>query len=277
MLKIAITGSTGLVGSRLINLLKTEFKFIPLGREVVDITQKNQVWQKINQIDFDLFLHLAAYTNVDGAEKEKSLAWKINVEGTKNVFEVSLHKKKKFIYVSTDFVFDGNNPPYFEGSLPRPISYYGLTKYEGEKIVKDKAMIVRIAYPYRASFEPKKDFVRTIKFLLEQKKPVFMVKDSLITPTFIDDIVFALKHLFKNYSCKVFHLVGSESLSPCDCGKLISKAFNLDGSLVQPTTYSLYFKNKAKRPRYSVIKTKNNEFYKMKSFEQGLKELLSYT
>lgn len=274
MLKIALTGADGLVGSRVVELLKNDFEFIPLPQTSMDITNKEQVNNALKNLDYDIFLHLAAYTDVDGAEKNRELTYKVNVDGTKNVFAAVQNKKKKFIYISTDFVFDGKNPPYFEDSSPNPISYYAQTKYEGEKIVTGNAMIVRLSYPYRAQFEPKKDFVRGIKSSLEQKKSLKMVTDSVFTPTFIDDIAYAFKHLLNNFSPKVFHIVGSDSLSPYDAGKLIAKNFNLNESLIQPTAYEEYFKNRAKRPQFSEIKSKKNNFYKMKTFEEGLTEVV---
>lgn len=271
MLKVAITGSTGLIGSRIIELLQNDFEFIPLTEGEIDITKKDSVWNALEDLDFDILFHLAAYTNVDGAENEKEKAWAVNVSGTKNIFEVVTQRKKKMIYVSTDFVFDGKNRPYYEESIPNPISYYAKTKYEGEKIVKKQAMIVRFSYPYRKIFEPKKDFVRSIKSQLKQEKSLVMVTDSSITPTFIDDITFAMKYLFKNFSPEIYHIVGADSLSPFEAGKIIAKTFRLDESLIQPTTYEEYFKHKAKRPQWSKIKSKKNNFYKMKTFEEGLK------
>lgn len=272
-MKIAITGSTGLIGTRLIELLNKDFQFIQILEKEVDITDRKSVQNKIKSLDFDIFFHMAAYTNVDGAELQKDRVYKINVEGTKNIFDAVLEKNKKMIYVSTDFVFDGNSPPYYEDSKPNPIGYYAQTKYEGELIVKDRAMITRFSYPYRKSFEPKKDFVRTIKFLLEQKKPLSMMTDSLITPTFIDDIAYAMKHLFQNFTPEIFHIVGGDSLSPYDAGKLVAKTFHLDENFILPTTYEEYSKGKAKRSRYSEIKSKKNTFYPMKRFEEGLRHL----
>lgn len=273
MLKIALTGSTGLIGSRIVELLKNDFTFIQILQSEVDITNKDDVKKKLESFDFDILLHLAAYTNVDTAEKEKATAYNINVNGTKNIFESVKSKSKKMIYISTDFVFDGKTPPFNENSKTNPISYYGLTKLEGEKIVKDNAMIVRLSYPYRSNFDQKKDLVRGIKTLLEKNIPLQMVADSIITPTFIDDIVFAFKFLFNNYSVNTFHIVGTNSYSPYDVGKMVAKYFNLDISLIRPTTYDIYFKEKAKRPQFSEIKSINNNFHKMSTFEEGLAEV----
>jgi len=274
MIKIALTGASGLVGSRIVELLKNDFTFISLGQTEMDITDKDMVWQKIKNTDFDIFLHLAGYTNVDGAEKESDTALKINRDGTKNVFEAVHKKNKKFIYISTDFVFDGTNPPYFEDSIPHPLSVYAQSKYEGEKVVEKTGMIVRISYPYRKVFDVKKDFVRSITSLLRQNRPLSMVTDSTFIPTFIDDIAFALKYLFVNFSPEIFHIVGSQGLSPFEAGKLIAKTYSLDETLISPTTCLEYFKNKAPRPQYNDVKSKKNNFYKMKSFTEGLQFML---
>lgn len=273
MLKIAITGSDGLIGSRLSQLFKKEFVLIPLLKKEVDITDKTLVEKKLLRLDFDLLLHLAAYTNVDRAEKEKSLAWKVNVEGTKNLFQIVEKRSKKFVYISTDFVFDGKNPPFFEDSQPNPLSWYGKTKYEGEKILQGKAMIIRLSFPYGPSPAKKIDFVRRIKSLLEKNIPLKMVNDSIVTPTYIDDIAFGLTHLLKNFSPEVFHLVGKDSLSPYQAGQNIARVFSLNKDLIRPISYHQYFKNRAPRPRYSDIRSKKNQFYQMRKFQAGLTKL----
>ncbi len=273
MLKIAITGAQGLVGSRIIELLDDEFEFISLSSQQMDITQKDQVFKVLKNLNFDIFLHLAAYTNVAKANEEKELAHKINVEGTRNIFENVFHKKKKFIYISTDFVFDGKNPPYFEDSIPSPVGVYGQTKYQGEEIIKNNGMIVRISYPYRAAFEKKRDFFRTFKMFLEEKKPLKMITNSLMTPTFIDDIAYGLKYLINNFANDVFHLVGSQALSPYQAAITVAKIFNLDKSLIGTTSFEEYIKAKPGLPQYSDIRSKKNNFWKMKTFEEGLREI----
>jgi dTDP-4-dehydrorhamnose reductase len=303
-LKILITGSTGLIGTRITELLGDKHTFIPLLQSEIDITDKVSVDSRLSSVDFDLLLHLAAYTNVDGAENDKDLCRKINVDGTRNLFEACQEKKANMIHISTDFVFDGKPndkvlsaecqvlsaqaepantlgtwdsglgthiPTFTESSTPNPISHYGLTKYEAEQVVKDNAMIVRLSYPYRKEFPDKRDFVRTVKFLLEQGKTLQMVTDSLITPTFIDDMIYGLDYLFAHYSTEIFHLVGADSMSPFDAGKMIAKAFGLNEGLIQPTTYVEYFKGKALRPQWARIV--NTKGIPMLSFGEGFSEL----
>ncbi len=273
MLKIALTGADGLVGSRIVELLKNDFKFIPIPQSQMDITDRNQVFNILKNLDYDIFFHLAAYTNVAGAETNKDLTFKINRDGTKNVFETVILKQKKFVYVSTDFVFNGASPSYDENSVPRPAGVYANSKYQGEKVVGSDGMIVRISYPYRANFELKKDFFRTFKSHLEDNKGLSMITDSLMTPTFIDDIAFGLKYLFNNYSPETYHLVGTDSLSPYDACQMVAKKFNLDRSLIEQTTYEKYTKGKAHLPQFATIKSNKNNFYKMKTFAEGLEEI----
>jgi len=270
-MNIAITGANGLVGSRVRELLNDDFMFISLDHKDVDITDQKQVHKKLNEIDFDLLLHMAAYTNVDRAEEEKDIARKLNVDATNYLFEETQTKNKKMIYISTDFVFDGENPPFDEESKPNPIGYYGQSKYDGELILENHAMIVRITYPYGNSPSPKQDFVQKIHSLLSQKKPLSMVTDSAMTPTYIDDIALALKYLMNHFSPEIFHIIGSKSYSPYEVGTMIAEQYDLPDWLIQPTTFEEYSKGKAPRPQYAETRSIKNTFQKMRSFGEGLK------
>lgn len=275
MLKIALTGGTGLVGSRIIEVLSPYFEFTNLSQEKLDITNNEKVCQVLENLDYDIFLHLAAYTNVDGAEKNKDLAFQVNVTGTKNLLQKVISQEKKFIYISTDFVFDGTTPPYSENDTPNPLNYYSQTKFQGEQVTKDKAMIIRISYPYRTKFLGKKDLVCSLKNRLEKNEPLIMINDSLITPTFIDDIAFGMKHLFVNYDTGIYHLVGGDSISPFTAGQTIAEVFGLNKNLIKPISFCEYFKDlsKVNRPKFSQIISTTNAFYKMMNFKEGLIEI----
>lgn len=287
-MKILGTGLTGLVGSRIVELLQDKYEFENLSRSSgVDIVDKNQVLEKIKSSDAEIILHLAAKTDVDGCEKDKELgengeAWKINVEGTRNVAEACLETNKKLIYISTDFVFDGTNPPaggYSEEDVPNPVNWYAQTKYAGEKNVEALRMpciIARIAYPYRANFT-KLDFFRAILGRLKNGESVAAVTDHIFTPTYIDDIASALDVLIGNNSQGKFHVVGNQSLTPFDAANLIADKFGLDKSKINKTTRSEFFKDRAPRPFQLVLKNDRiTELgVQMRTFEQGLKEIKS--
>lgn len=283
-MKILGTGLTGLVGSRIVELLSSKYKFDDLSRESgVDITNKEDLFRKIKDSNASLVLHLAAKTDVDECEKDRVLgkngeAWKVNVEGTRNIVDACGLAKKRLIYISTDFVFFGKKQgPYIENDKPAPLSWYGQTKYEGEKIVQNSNLlwiIARISYPYRASFK-KNDFARSIILKLQRGEKITAITDHVMTPTFIDDITGALETLVLKNKTGIFHLVGSQFVSPFDAAIEIADIFSFDKSLIKESTRSEYFKGKAQRPFNLFL---NNDKIqklgvKMRGFEEGLYEV----
>ncbi|MCL5433200.1 MAG: sugar nucleotide-binding protein, partial [Patescibacteria group bacterium] len=251
-IKIIGTGLSGLIGTRIIELLDKDYNFENLSLDTgIDITVKEDVFNKFKDSEAEFVIHLAAKTDVDACEKDKQkdseiltyndiktredawikekTAWAVNVLGTKNIVEACKYFKKKLIYVSTDFVFDGVKGDYSEKDKPNPINWYSRTKYEGEQIVKTldgQWIILRTAYPYRAKFE-RKDFVRGILSRLRSGEKLAMVEDHIIAPTFIDDFVIALDYLIKNRIFGIFHIVGSQFVSPYESALLISETFGL--------------------------------------------------
>lgn len=285
-MKILGTGLDGLVGSRIVELLSDKHEFENLSLSTgVDITDRNTVLEKIKNSNAQIVLHLAAKTNVDGCELDKPLgkdgdAWKINVFGTQNVVDGCSQSSKKLIYISTDFVFDGINPPlggYSEENIPNPPNWYAKTKYEGEKIVRNLKtpwIILRIAYPYRANFA-KPDFFRAIFNRLEKGETVAAVTDHIFTPTFIDDISSALSILIGNNFQGIFHVVGSESLTPYAAALLVAQAFDFDLNLILKTTGDEFFKGRAPRPFQLAMNNDKIEKLgiKMRTFEEGMRKI----
>lgn len=282
-MKILGTGLQGLIGSRIVELLSSSYTFENISRTTgVDIRNAEQVRNAIQQSDADIVFHLAAKADVDGCEKDKHLgkagaAWQINVEGTRNVAKACEQFGKKMIYFSTDFVFDGEKEFYNESDLPSPINWYAQTKYEGEKIVQSLTspwIISRLAYPYRSAF-PKNDFVRAIKEKLEKGEKVSMVTDHIMTPTFVDDIVYALSCLIEKDTKGIYHVVGSQFISPFEAAVTIADTFGFDKDLIQPTTRANFFLGRAQRPfRLALENDKIRELgVNMRTFEDGLEEV----
>jgi dTDP-4-dehydrorhamnose reductase len=274
-INVAATGLDGLVGTRVKSILSKSCNFVSLPENELDITNREQTLTAINNIEFDVFLHLAAFTNVDAAESNQEVAWKVNVDGTQNVYDAVTAKGKKIIYVSTGFVFDGENPPYYEDSPVNPLSYYGKTKLEGEKIIGNTGVTIRIDYPYGSHVEYKKDLVESLIDILKEKKPLQGISDQIMTPTYIDDIAHSLNYLIHNFKPNIYHIVGADSLSGIEIIHTIGKVFDLDTSYVTETTYDEFYKGKASRPKNSVMKSKNNNFYQARTFQQSLENLKS--
>ncbi len=258
--KILGTGLNGLVGTRVIDLLKNKFSFENLSRSTgTDITDKNQITKIISTSDAKFFLHMAAKTDVDGCELDKALgsggeAWKINVDATTHIANICRETRKKLIYISTDFVFDGKKATgdsYNETDIPNPINWYGETKYKGENAVTESGVdniILRIAYPFGFRFTKKNDFVQAIVSRLKNGQPVKAITDHVFVPTFIDDIATALDHVISSTENGIFHVVGNQTLTPFDASLIIASKYNLPSKLIDKNTRSEYFQGRAERP-----------------------------
>ena len=304
--KIFGIGASGLIGSRVAELLADSYPITNLSLETgFDIRKSELVDREIGQdAEHSVVILFSAKTDVDGCEKDKEkdqavlqgdksdqeaffrdnpTAWAINVFGTQNVVDFCRKAHKKLVYISTDFVFNGNNPPpggYKETDAASPTSWYGQTKYEGEKIVEQSGLdylIIRTAFPYRPDvFALKKDFVHIFLGLLEKKQPFQVVADALITPTFVDDFAMAIKNLLDRDSLGIFHVVGSQSLTAYDAVLLLAKQFGFDPLLVGKNTAAAFYQGRASRPFHSVINNAKIQTLgvKMRTFAEGISLLL---
>lgn len=277
-------GLNGLVGSRITEILSDKYEFVFLSRSTgADITDRNSLSILKDYPEAKFVLLFSAKADVDGCEEDKELgeegeAWKINVNGTENVARVCQELGKKLIYISTDFVFDGEKEKgdsYTETDTPNPINWYSKTKYEGEKRVEKSGapyIILRLAFPYRAKFEPKKDFVRSIIDSLRNRSQINVVTDQIFCPTLIDDISIVIDVLIKNDSTGIYHAVGNDALTPYEAALKIAEVFDLDSSLISPVTREEFFKDRAPRPFNLQLRNAKIEKLgvKMKGFEEGL-------
>lgn len=141
--KLLVTGASGLLGSKVIELAQRDYEVIPLHNTKplhphslkLDITNQSQVLNLLNRLKPNVIIHTASETNVDRCETQKEQAWKTNVQGTRNIALACSKIGAKLVYISTDYVFDGEKGNYTEHDKPNPINYYGVTKLEGEKQV----------------------------------------------------------------------------------------------------------------------------------------------
>ncbi len=278
------TGLSGLVGSRVVELLRSKHQFTNISLETgTDITNKAELEKAIVSSDAPIIFHFAAATDVDSVEKEKSLgvngnAWKVNVEATAHIADLCKKTGKKLLYISTDYVFSGKKEKYSEEDTPDPVGWYGVTKYEGEKAVKalgQGGLIIRIANPYRAAFAHKSDFVRRIIDRLSKGERIRSPYDQIFVPTFIDDIAFAIDVLIGENACGLFHVVGANAISPFDACLEICTVFSLPGHMVEKTVFAEYFKGRAERPLHAHLGHVKIAKYNviMKSFHEGLSEM----
>lgn len=270
------TGLSGLVGSRVTELLSPDFTFENLSLETgVDITDKTSVDTFFAKSAAPWVFHMAAYTNVQGAEKERDLAWKVNVLATEHIIDTCKKLGKKLLYVDTDYAFDGKKKSYTEEDTPNPLGWYAVTKSEGAKrVVTSGGLVIRISNPYRANPVGKKDFVHKMLEWLQTGQVVTAPIDQIFTPTFIDDIAAALRVLVKLGASGIYHVVGS-SLSPFDAAQIIADVFGCNKKLIQQTTFATMFINRAPVPQYATLKNDKIQSLgvTMHSFNEGIAEV----
>jgi dTDP-4-dehydrorhamnose reductase len=285
--KIFGIGASGLIGSRVAEQFIDTYPITNLSTKTgVNITDPESLSVIENDTEHTHVILFAAKADVDGCEKDKALgrngdAWKINVDGAENVAQVCRKSGKKLIYISTDFVFSGSNAPeggYDEQDEPDPINWYATTKYEGEKAVKRSGaayVIARIAYPYRRVFEAKKDFVHAIAGRLREGLPVQAVTDHIMTPTYVDDIAAAIQKLIETDNNGLYHVVGSEFITPYEAASAIASEFGFAKDIITKTTREQFFQDRAPRPFNLSLKNDKIEHLgvEMRTFREGLREL----
>ena len=286
MKQIIGTGLSGLVGSGIVELLSSAYSFEDISRKTgTDITDKSAVVSRIQSSSSPVVLHFAAYTDVETAEKEKDLgeesaAWKINVEGTRNIVDACKSTGKKLIALSTDMVFPGDKQlpkRYKEDDKRWPTNWYATTKYEAEKVIENANIswsILRIAYPYRAHFS-KNDSVRIFLSKLRKNEPIRAVTDHYFTPTFIDDLADVIDLFIKENHPGVFHAPGPQTVSPFDIATAVAESFDLDASLISPVTRAEFFQGRAERPFNLSLSSAKIESLgvRLHSFREGLQKL----
>ncbi|MEK7127512.1 MAG: sugar nucleotide-binding protein [Patescibacteria group bacterium] len=220
-MKILVTGASGLVGSRFVELSKFKESLICPRKEELDITNPNLVLPSA-----DVVINFAAYTNVGEGENQRNdkngLCWKINVDGVSNLLQAS--KDAFFIQISTDMVFSGEAGPYSEDNLPETdpnkVTWYGFTKGEGERSCKDHT-ILRLIYPVRAKFDKKLDYLRKPLSLFDQGKLYPMFTDQQVSFTFIDEICLALDKIIEKRTEGIFHASSSDLTTPFELGNYL--------------------------------------------------------
>lgn len=262
-MKVIGTGLSGLVGSRVVELLSPAYSFRNLSLETgVDITDHAAVEKAIREdASAGWVFHFAAYTNVQGAEKdralaEKSPAWKVNVEATEHIVSVCRGLGKPVLYIDTDYAFDGESrTPYAEDATVNPKGWYAVTKTEGAKRVLsyDRGLVIRISNPYRANPVGKTDFVHKMLERLAAGLPIKAPADQLFVPTFVDDLAYAVEKLAAEKASGIYHVVGASSVSPLDAARIVAATYGMDTKLISETTFAEYFKDRAPVPQYAVL------------------------
>jgi len=274
-MKILITGSRGQLGSQLICLAGPEHNIYGYDLDM-DITDVSVVKEEFSKVKPQMVIHCAAYTDVDGCEERKDLCYQVNTRGTQNLVREAQRHGSDFLFISTDYVFDGEkNTPYLETDQPHPLSIYGDSKYQAEQLVQEylnNYYIVRTTGIY-SRFG--KNFVDTIIKTAGKNSCLDIVDDQVCTPTYSLDLAQCIYALIETRLYGIYHATNS---GQCTWYQFTRQIFDIMGikAKVRPIE-SHKLGRKAQRPAYSVLQNhnleKNNIFF-MRSWEEALQDFL---
>lgn len=246
----------------------------------LDITNAEAVENYVENFRPDVIFHCAAYTNVDGAESDAENCYKINVEGTKNLVQAAEQVDAKIVYISTDYVFDGENPePYEVNDKANPQSVYGKTKYEGELAVQKypKHFIVRIAWVFGLNGH---NFVKTMLKVAKNHTEVSVVDDQIGSPTYTVDLARFLVDLAESDKYGIYHATNEGFCSWADFTEEIYRDADISTKVKKVSTEE-YIKiaghPQAKRPHYSRLgkdSIEKNGFDKLPTWQDATKRYI---
>lgn len=265
-MKILVTGYSGQLGYDVVRYGRTQgLNMVGISSKDVDLSLEKEVTSYIEKIKPDAIIHCAAYTAVDQAEEDTEKCWDINVNGTKYLSNAAKSIKAKFMYISTDYVFNGEGDnPFKETDSPMPIGYYGKTKYEGEKVVQHilkEWFIVRISWVFGINGN---NFVKTMLRLSDTHKQLNVVGDQIGSPTYTFDLAKLLIEMIQSTEYGVYHATNEGFCSWAEFAKEIFKESNKNVKV--ESISSEQYPTRAVRP-------KNSRMTKSKLVKKGFTPL----
>lgn len=289
--RILITGSNGLLGQKLIELLIKDSSVTTIATAVgknrlpftnlyeyqeMDITDPFAVDDIISRFKPHVVIHTAAMTNVDQCEMEKEACWKLNVDAVEYLIK-ACEKNNVFLeHLSTDFIFDGTAGPYTEDAEPNPVSFYGWSKYAAEKAVMNSNLnwaITRTVLVYGIAHDmSRSNIILWVKKSLEEGKKIKVVTDQFRTPTLAEDLALGCFLIAKKEVKGVFNISGKDFLTPYEMALMTADYFNLDKSLISPTDASSFTQPARRPPRtgFDLTKSRNILGYEPHTFREGI-------
>ncbi|SFT99246.1 dTDP-4-dehydrorhamnose reductase [Algoriphagus locisalis] len=288
--KVFITGANGLLGQKLVSQLveKGEFQVIASGKGEcrlpgegfeyvsVDITDAAGVEKALGDIKPDIIIHGAAMTHVDQCELNQEACYDANVNATRYLIKAAEVANAHFIFVSTDFIFSGEEGPLDENAEAAPVNYYGETKLKGEQLVmasKTKWSIARTVLVFGIAHDlSRTNIVLWVKSSLEAGKEIQVVDDQFRTPTLAEDLAAGCILIAEQEAEGVFNISGPDFLTPYDMANITADFFGLNKELIKRAD-STTFTQPAKRPLKTgfIIKKAREELgFEPKTFQEAI-------
>jgi dTDP-4-dehydrorhamnose reductase len=275
-----VIGAKGMLGRDLMGILLSslpEDEVVGWDMGEIDIRKERDTVFKIEKLQPDIVIHIAAYTDVDGCESNEGRAFAVNAEGTKYVALAVSRCRAKMVYLSTDYVFDGNKKePYLESDIPHPLNVYGRSKLQGERYVQElvkKALIIRTQWLYGRYG---KNFVTAILQQAKEKGVLSIVNDQMGSPTYTIDLAKAISVLLQFDAQGIFHVANGDLCTWYTFGQAILELSGIDKVRVIPIA-SKELRRQATRPSYSVLncqKLKKETGLALRPWSEALRDYL---
>ena len=262
-LKFLVTGSAGLVGQQVVKDLSKSNQVFSCYNESkpeygdsvkMDLKNYEMVSSILTEIKPDVVIHLGAMTGVDLCEKEKTSASEINTKATEIIAKECSKLNSFLVYVSTDYVFDGNFGMYKEDDVANPLGFYGKSKLEGEKAVQNFSTnwcIVRTSTPF-GLHPTKKSFPMWVIENLQKQKQIDVLIDQFTSPTYIPNLSRMLIEISERRITGIIHAAGASKISRYQMASMVSDKLNLDGTLLKQISMNK-MKWVAQRPKDSSL------------------------
>ncbi|UOQ53185.1 SDR family oxidoreductase [Hymenobacter cellulosivorans] len=298
--RILVTGSNGLLGQKLVELLRQQQPGVELIASsrgtnkladlypdlrfvVLDVTDRAQVQQVLQAERPTHLIHTAAMTNVDECELNRESCWLQNVTAVEYLIEACQQFDIHLTYVSTDFIFSGEQGPLTEEAAPGPVNFYGESKLAAEQAVQASSArwaIVRTVLVYGTAHEyGRTNIVLWVRNSLRAGKPIKVVDDQLRTPTLAEDLAQGCWLVAQHDAAGVYNISSSELLTPYQMALQVADYFHLDKSLITRVDAST-FSQPAKRPLrtgFIITKAQRDLGYVPHTFQEGIALLARQT
>ena len=243
--RVLLTGARGQLGQALTKVLSQSVDLLPTARQadgsgmtVCDVSDWGQVTEVVGSFAPHVIVNAAAYTHVDGNEREPERARRINTQGVEHLLTAGKKAGAKIVQISTDYVFDGLAGPYLEGDETRPLSVYGRTKLEAERRVLDGNghLVVRANVLFGPDMDAPSSFVGWVVHALKEEREISIVDDQVNNPTLTTHLAEAVGVAIKRGATGLFHYGGLEFATRFEFARKIAQHFSLDRQWMSPIT-----------------------------------------
>lgn len=296
-MKVLVTGANGMLGQHLIRRLVEEGKFVihatgrgagrlPYGSSngvtyhATDLTDFKKAQALVERVSPHIIIHAAAMTQPNECAADATACWKMNVGATRVLLRGAQKVRSYFIYISTDFVFDGKEGPYDEHAVTNPVNTYGESKLLAEEMVEQSGLhwaIIRTVLVYGDKVPGgRPNFVHWVRDQLAAGQPIRVVNDQWRTPTFVEDLAKGIVLTLLKHAKGIFHISGRDTCTPYQLACMVAALLGRDATLITPVTADT-FKEPARRPPktgFVITKAVKELGYVPVRLEEGLKRTL---